>query len=82
MHLGVRDRIFGSFKAPFAQMEYLDRPRRSLLDVLADQQAKLGNLPPNHPDRGKIALRIINLEVEFHHRRGSTSCRMSGKQRQ
>jgi hypothetical protein len=49
-------------------MEYLDRPQRSLLDVLAEQQAKLRNLPLNHPDRGKIALRIINLDGEIERR--------------
>jgi hypothetical protein len=50
------------------QMKYLDRPQRSLLDVLAEQQAKLDKLPLNHPDRDKIALRIINLDGEIERR--------------
>jgi hypothetical protein len=46
-------------------MEHLDRPQRSLLDLLAEQQAKLRKLPVTHPDRSKIALRIINLDDEL-----------------
>ena len=49
-------------------MEYLERPQRSLLDLWAEQQAKLRKLPLNHPDRGKIALRIINLDDEIKRR--------------
>jgi len=55
-------------------LQYLDRPQRSLLDVMAEQQANLRKLPLNHPDRGKIALRIINLNGELECRRGPTPC--------
>jgi hypothetical protein len=60
---GRRNRTFCS-----GWKEYLDRPQRSLLDVLAEQQAKLRKLPLNHPDRDKIALRIINLDGEMERR--------------
>jgi hypothetical protein len=52
-------------------MQYPETPQWSLLDVFAEQQAKLRNLPLNHPDRGKIALRIINLDGEIERRPGS-----------
>lgn len=44
---------------------YLDQPRRSLDQYLAELQERFDRLPMTHPERDQLAARIVRVEDQI-----------------